>query len=198
MFGSLPIIESKVTALMQTTCGIQPDEWCCSLYSQCGTFGGCIKYTTTKSRPSSRTEFNVLRVFIGMLVSYCIYNACMPSKKQYNPVTGISTFTVSQQSSIPQADHIPMNFMVTRENIMSLNLRDLDTQSTNSQILTEHDRRTGLDTIIVMSFEQQPSTPPPAYDELSLHDSMPIEQQSLLPPTYSDFIQTTNESERTI
>ncbi|CAF0843764.1 unnamed protein product [Adineta steineri] len=122
----------------------------------------------------------------------------MPFNKQYYPVTDITTIRVPRRRSIAQADHIPMNLMATWENIATFYIRDPDTQSTNSEILTEHNSRTGLDTILVMSFEQQLSTPPPAYDELSLHDSMAIEQQCLLPPTYADFIQTTNESERTI
>ncbi|CAF1023588.1 unnamed protein product [Adineta steineri] len=122
----------------------------------------------------------------------------MPSNKQYNPVTGVSTIRVPRQRSIAQADHIPMNLMPTRENIATFYIRDPDTQSTNSQILTEHNSRTGLDTVLVMYLEQQSFTLPPAYDELSLHDSMAIEQQSLLPPTYADFIHSTNESERTI
>ncbi|CAF0843804.1 unnamed protein product [Adineta steineri] len=190
-------LNTKSCLAAQKTCGIKPDEWCCSLNSRCGINHDCFKYTTTNSQPTSTGQIRFV-IFIVSVLIYCCCQIFVKSKKQYNPVTGISTFTVPQQSSIPQADHIPMNFMVTRENIMSLNLRDLDTQSTNSEILREHDRRTGLDTIIIMSFEQQPSTPPPAYDELSLHHSMAIEQQSLLPPTYADFIQSTNESERTI
>jgi hypothetical protein len=46
-------------------------------------------------------------------------------------------------------------------------------------------------------FEQQFSTPPPAYDELSRQDSTAMEQRSLLPPTYTEFIHSINERKST-
>jgi len=46
-------------------------------------------------------------------------------------------------------------------------------------------------------FEQQISTPPPAYDELSRQDSTAMEQRSLLPPTYTEFIHSTSERKST-
>ncbi|CAF1020017.1 unnamed protein product [Adineta steineri] len=151
-----------------------------------------------KSRPEDQVTFVVVFILIVCWCACCwncwqkLYN------KQNNFVTGITTIIAQQQNSIAQVNHIPMNLIPTREDILNINLPYSYTQSTNAESLREHGRRTDIDTIVVMYLEQQPSTPPPAYDELSLYDSMAIEQQCLSLSTYANFIQSTNEAESTI
>ncbi len=134
-------------------------------------------------------------ILVAVMILLFIYKNRIPNDRGNNLTSNNSRTIMSRQRSI-QHGSLSTYAVSARQNMVNLEILSRYLITSREQERLENDNHDVIEATSPI-FEQQFSTPPPAYDELSRQNSTVIEQRSLLPPTYTEFIHSTSERKST-